>query len=766
MSSACRVARRRASAFRIAARRASIHVSRLRSACACLVVSLSLVSLGGVALADRLQTSPVPDLRDGTPTLWALTRARLVVRPGLVLENATIVIHEGKIAGAGTGIAVPAGARVLDLDGKTVYPGFIDAYGSVDVAAPAEGVAYWNPEIRPRADAGSAWGAIAGPHEALRSQGVVARLVAPRDGIVRGTSVIVSTGNGPAGLSLLRPAAALHIGLIPSIGGAPENYPRSPMGAAALLRQAFYDADWLDRAQGAHRADPRLPAPERNDDLEALVSWRGSDRIVVASVPNERWIFRADSIARELSLRLVIHGTGREYRRIDAIRALRRPIIVPLDFPRPPDVGTPESALDVSLEELLHWDFAPENPARLVAAGIPIAFTSEGLEDRRQFLARVRRAVRRGLDPNEALRALTTLPAELLGISSELGTVEPGKLASIIVTDGDIFDDDTKIVDVWVRGTRYELETPEWFDVTGTWTIDSKLGAPIESLTLDARGRGLRGELRLRTTAPAAATNGANESSEAKDANDANDANDGAASDNEGAEPSGEGGAEKANGGKEPAPPESIALARAAVRDGRLALVFPTERLGGTGFARLSAVISHGGDGALAATGRVIWPDGRVEPFAARRSGDVPQGASGEDAKDETEGDATKEGATESTEPPLPSDDTPPGDEEAIVDESAGENATRGARGGRRRDRRPADEPASFAVNYPLGAFGRTSPPRPERVLFQNATVWTCGPQGVIEDGDVLIENGWIIAIGKDLVVDATTRTVSLRGKH
>ena len=106
---------------------------------------------------------------------------------------------------------------------------------------------------------------------------------------------------------------------------------------------------------------------------------------------------RADRFAREFGLRAIIHGSGREYRRLDEIVATGRAVILPVNFPQPPSVATVEESLDVSLADLMHWDIAPENPARLDAAGVTFALTSHGLRDQATFLAAVRRAIERGL---------------------------------------------------------------------------------------------------------------------------------------------------------------------------------------------------------------------------------------------------------------------------------------------------------------------------------------------------------------------------------
>src|SRR6185369_4696994 len=146
----------------------------------------------------------------------------------------------------------------------------------------------------------------------------------------------------------------------------------------------------------------------------------------IMDAANEQFFLRADRFAREFGLQAIIHGSGREYRRLDEIAATRRAVILPVNFPQPPSVATVEESLDASLADLMHWDLAPENPGRLDAAGIKIALTSHGLRDQATFLAAVRRAVERGLNAESALKALTTTPASLLGMSERLGRDAPG----------------------------------------------------------------------------------------------------------------------------------------------------------------------------------------------------------------------------------------------------------------------------------------------------------------------------------------------------
>ena len=149
------------------------------------------------------------------------------------------------------------------------------------------------------------------------------------------------------------------------------------------------------------------------------------------------------------------------------------PMVVPLDFPEAPAVESPEQALDVLLDRLEQWELAPDNPGRLAAAGVTIALTSSGLKKpEEQFWPAVRKAVEHGLSADAALAALTTVPSQMLGLDSRMGTLEAGKTASVVVAAGDLFSDETsRIQIVWIDGEPFELA--DWLrpDVRGHWQL-------------------------------------------------------------------------------------------------------------------------------------------------------------------------------------------------------------------------------------------------------------------------------------------------------
>jgi imidazolonepropionase-like amidohydrolase len=633
--------------------------------------------------ASPVGTAPPLALEDRSPRLFAFTHARLVLAPGRVVDDGTLVIRDGMIVAAGARVAVPRGALTRDLAGATVYPGLIDLSLPIGIPAPAmpaqvsdgpggptggpgaggygglaaPGASSWNPLVAPqrRIERDLVADSLAPAlRRTLRGQGITAALVAPSRGIVKGQGAVLALGDGPIGSLVLRPQASLHLTFATPFSFQNRGYPTSPMGALALIRQTFLDADWHARARAAVERDARLPRPEMDEGLVALAAFRGAGRPLVIEARDERDALRADRLGRELGLSVIVRGSGHEYRDLEGIRAAGRPIVVPLAFPRAPLVDSPEQARNVSLEELMHWDLAPENAARLARAGVTIALTSDRLEDKATFLAQVRKAVERGLDHDAALAALTVTPARLLGLADRLGTLEPGRHANFVITDGDLFSRTTKLRETWIDGVNYPVRPGPEVDLRGRWmaTFDPQPegAVPGDSLVLVLGGLpdSLGGTFRL---------------------------------------------------GRD------TRLKSAQLIDRRAFLSVPGDSLGMTGMVRLSGSFE---DEALAGEGE--WPDGRSFTWSARR----------------------------------------------IDRHAAAADTTR-----------PRPVVAVAEPNHPFGDFGRARlPEQPAAVAFEGATVWTSGPQGILEDATVVVERGKIRAVGRGVSVPAGALRIDARGKH
>ncbi|HEX8910804.1 MAG TPA: amidohydrolase family protein [Humisphaera sp.] len=698
-----------------------------RTALGLAAASLLVLLVARPSPADRVTRSAVPEgLHENTPAVHALVNARVVVAPGSVLPKATIVVRDGVVERVGADVKPPADARVWDLAGRTVYPGFIDGYteledaakkpaagggggegggdaGSVELLRPAGGAGYYNSKVAAQVRAAELFKPDAELNKQLRGQGVVARLVAPGKNIVKGTSAAVTTGEGDAGRLILRPDVAMHARLSPERGTPDRVYPNSPMGALALVRQALYDARWYAAAHKAWAADPSVPRPERNDALEALAPVVAGKLPLMVDAPDDLYALRADRLGKEFEVAAIVRGSGFEFHRLPLVAEAKRPVVVPVNFPKPPNVTSPEQAMAVPLDDLMDWDIAPENPARLDKAGVKIALTAHGLKDRGQFLTNVRKAVRRGLPKEAALRALTVAPAELLGIDKTHGTIERGKSASFVVADGDLFGaGKPTVLETWVDGVRYEVTPALTPEPRGDWVVVVELEGAQDHYLAHVAGTPskLTGEM---TDLP-----------------------------EPGQPPAATKPAETQPATSQPTAAPKFELTNLAYSAGRISFTVKGELLGvNGGLVQASATIV--GDKWV---GRFVTPRGRLMELTAERKAPPP---SANDAGDDEKADK----ADNPADGEKPKGKKPPAD--------------------------PTTRPASYAVNFPFGAYGRPGlPDRPKRVLFRDATVWTSGPRGRLERASVLVVDGKVAEVfaGNVPAPDDDTVDIDCRGKH
>ncbi|MFM8327122.1 MAG: amidohydrolase family protein, partial [Pirellulaceae bacterium] len=355
---------------------------------------------------------------------------------GRVLEKGIILIRDGRILEVGPSIAIPPGTEVIRFPGKEIYPGWIDAYSEWDLVESSELPAgHWNRRITPQRKIASLY---AGDEERLkkyRQAGITALVAAPQQGIIKGTSCVVATASGKPGQRMIKETFAQHLRLTTSFGGG-GGYPTSPMGAVALARQTLLDAQWYRSALDTASASPQIAAPDFQASLQALMDQTASALPVVIDTTNEQQAMRADRFAREFQLPLILRGSGREYRLLEKIASLQRPIVLPVDFPKAPNVASAESASQVPVQDLMHWEWAPRNPALLHQAQVPFSLTSHGLEDPKELRSRVMTAMEHGLPAQAALDALTKIPAKLLGIDKTHGQIARGFSADLLITDG------------------------------------------------------------------------------------------------------------------------------------------------------------------------------------------------------------------------------------------------------------------------------------------------------------------------------------------
>jgi imidazolonepropionase-like amidohydrolase len=422
-----------------------------------------------------------------TPRVHAIRNARIVTGPGNVIARGTIVIRDGLITAVGANVAIPADARIWEGDSLTVYPGLIDAF--VMPAAPGGPPAPGGGRGRPqpaqepetprgpvhelaavRAEVRMVQNLPLDPNqlESLRAAGFAAAQVAPRQGVVRGTSAVVGLGTNGANANVVRADVAQVMALEAVRGGV---YPGSLMGAIAVMRQVFLDAKWYrdaEAAAGKRSTTERVPENLAWAALQPVI--RGEQPVLM--VADEMLeVLQASRVAAEAGVTAAIVTGGDEYKRVAEVAATKRSLIVPVNFPDAPDVSDDANALEVRTEELRQWQAAPANAAALAKAGVTFSLTANGLKDVKTFRSMVARAIARGLSEDQALAAVTTNPAKLLGLTGKLGVIAPGAIANLTVTRGPLFGESSKVREVWVDGARYETSKDET-SPKGEWSID------------------------------------------------------------------------------------------------------------------------------------------------------------------------------------------------------------------------------------------------------------------------------------------------------
>lgn len=421
------------------------------------------------------ETFPVNGSWDIRPGKYAFTNATIVTGAGQTLSNATLLVNDRLIESVGTKVDVPKGYITVDLKGKFIYPGLIDAYttyGIPDAPRQAFGAggfggarvyvstkpgAYgWNEAIKPEMNAKSVFHVNADAAEGLKKNGFGTVQSLIRDGIARGTSVVVSLADERDNYVMLNDQAAAHYSF--SKGTAATNYPSSLMGSIALLRQTYYDAQWY----GSQKQEYNISLAEFN---------RTQSLPQIFEVSDAPSILRAAKIAKEFGKTFIYKTDGLEYQRIAAVKATGSTLIIPLTFPAAYDVEDPLDARNISYEQLKGWELAPTNPGALEKAGVKFAITSYGIASTKDFWTNLRTAISYGLTEKQALSALTTTPAEMLGVSDKVGTLAKGKMANFLITSDSLFKAENVIYENWTAGRRYVVSKMDISDLRGNYTL-------------------------------------------------------------------------------------------------------------------------------------------------------------------------------------------------------------------------------------------------------------------------------------------------------
>ncbi|MDX8341591.1 amidohydrolase family protein [Draconibacterium sp. IB214405] len=585
--------------------------------------------------AQAQSLSPVLGVGDERAEVYAFTNATVVADYQTVIKDAVMIIKKGKIVDVGKNVSVPKDALVIDLEGKYIYPSFIDLFTEYGISKKAQsasgprsyfmrpqnfespngGPYYWNDAIKSYVSAVESFHVNDKDATDFRKAGFGTVLSQKQDGIMRGAATLVALLEGKETQAVLKGKAASGYSF--DKGSSQMNYPSSLMGSFALLRQTFYDAEWYASNTDKSIYDASLEAVNENLMLPSVFQVR--DKINLLDVAK---------LGTEFDIDFCMKGNGDEYQLLDDVAATGASVIVPLNFPEAPDVTDPYKAILVPLEDLKHWELAPYNAGRLAEADVNIAFTTDGLKDKKQFRTNLLKAIECGLSKEDALKALTEAPAKMIGCDDMLGSLESGKLANFLITSDEIFSSDCVIYENWVKGKKYIIADSKLPELIGDYTLAL---SNDESYTISIEGKPTSYSLKIKS------------------------------------------GEDKSQSGK------------ISVTENLISLSFPKDEE----WTRLSGWIK---DDVLAGTG--ILPNGKNITW------------------------------------------------KMTLDKAGEENA----------DKKKDEEVAvPGKVIYPFVAYGNEVKPQYKDYIIKNATVWTMEDDGILENADVLVKDGKIAKVGKDL---------------
>lgn len=414
------------------------------------------------------------------PYVYAIRGARIVPVSGAAIPSGTVVVRNGVIESVGADAQAPADAQVIDGKGLSVYPGLIDMANSTGLnievnrqqpstVRTTEDAERWKRNLILKPAVNAAEHLQEAPELArLAGAGITSVLSTPPGVIVKGRSALVNVtapvddpaighvGDYRVGLQVIRTPVALHIEFPGGVGG--DAYPNSLLGVISFVRQTLLDAQ--HQRTVAQRAAKNAGArPPFDPALEALQPALEGRLPVAFEVNTAREILRALDMAQEFKLDPVISG-AREADDVAAdLKARNVRVIYNLNYPTRSRALPPDA--DEALEQLRARANAPRVPAALDKAGLTFAFSGTGLREPRDFIRNVARAVREGLAPDAALRALTINAAKIAGADSRVGSIEKGKIANLVVTTGDLFDESTQIKHVFVDGRLVDVDASQ-----------------------------------------------------------------------------------------------------------------------------------------------------------------------------------------------------------------------------------------------------------------------------------------------------------------
>ncbi|MCB9360829.1 MAG: amidohydrolase family protein [Flavobacteriales bacterium] len=578
------------------------------------------------------------------------------------IEKGVLLIKDGKVIAVGeeAKVKIPKNTVVYDLNGKFIYPSLIDLYADYGVPAaeksktPNFGPQYesnrkgaynWNEAIHPEVESGLLFAVDNKKAEELRNLGFGVVLTHQHDGIIRGTSSLVTLADDLANQVMLNDKTAMHLSF--DKGTSRQDYPGSLMGSIALLRQTYYDVDWYFNNKNLPEYNISLAKMVENWELPSIFETR--DKLD---------ILRADLIGDEFEMQYIFKGNGDEYERINEIKATEGRLILPINFPDAYDVSDPYNAMVVPFKDIKAWELAPYNLGIIEKNEIDFSITAADLKDKKTFWPNLRKAIKNGLSEEAALKALTYSPAEFIKMNDQVGSLNKDMWANFIITSENLFSEKNIIYENWIKGKKYMLKDYSLVDIRGDYHL--KINEKVYDLNVKGEIEKPEGTIEIITKSDTA----------------------------------------KAD--------TTAITVNLTFQANNISVSFnPNDDLD-SATIRLSGYVNHNavvweGNGQLSNGDWISWSAIKGEHHK-------------EDKKSEQSGDSALDAETNKT-------------DSLIVPN----------------------------IYFPNMAYGLDSVPAAVTLLIKNVTVWTNEDEGILKNTDVLLKDGKIAQIGKNLLVEGAT---------
>jgi len=413
--------------------------------------------------------------KTGRAGTFAIVNARIVTVSGAVIENGNVIIQNGKITAVGAGASIPGGAEKIDGKGLTVFPGMIDAGTNLGLTEIGQGLnasvdtaEVGNINANAKAFTG------VNPHSAhvnvTRVNGITTVVSSPTGGLISGQATLINLVGSTQADMAIEPTAGLVVNF-PRIaqfggfgggGGFGGQGPQIDFNEAIKrrdtqideLKKAFKSAENYGRAMDAYAKDKTLPAVQTDLKLEAMVPYVRGEKMIFFTAERERDIRAVAKFVAEMKVKGIIVGGQEAWKAADELKKNNIAVIYTNIYSLPVREDDP-------------YDSLYEAPSKMQQSGIKYCIsTGEAGPEVRDLPYHAGLASSFGLSKEDALKSVTLYPAQILGVSDKLGSIEVGKMANVVVTDGDMLDPRTNVKYLFIEGKLLPLTSrhTELFD--------------------------------------------------------------------------------------------------------------------------------------------------------------------------------------------------------------------------------------------------------------------------------------------------------------